>query len=314
MNQAQAAAWSRTAVYLAGRIQDHPEQKPGRAPDMSPPAAAAMRAVLHEVGSMAVSATLAAAAPHWLMLRQLADGDVLTSQADGAAAAHSHKAREGAARRLIENHEDVLRDVTNPSPSLNIIGAPLTQLELERLDIGLAAYADQAMREVARRLLGRRPGSRQLAVPFDPLNHAQAAAWSRTAIYLDGRIQATPDQKPGRTPDMEPHAAAAMKAVLHEVGMSALSGTIAASTADWAMLQHLLEKPVPPAAEAADEEDAREWAAARREAGRRRVVRTSDPQTGVACDPLIVCWEPNQKSADWRSMHPADRVSEPRGV
>ena len=40
-----------TARYLCGRIQSTPEQKPGRAPDMSPAAAAAMKVVLMEVGS-----------------------------------------------------------------------------------------------------------------------------------------------------------------------------------------------------------------------------------------------------------------------
>ena len=38
-----------------------------------------------------------------------------------------------------------------------------------------------------------------------------------TAQYLDGRIQGRPEQKPGRTPDMGPEAAAAMRAVLADL-------------------------------------------------------------------------------------------------
>ena len=108
--------------------------------------------------------------------------------------------------------------MANPSPKQNIIGARLTQLELERLDIGLAAYADQAMREVARRLLGQLPGAEQLEILPDPRNRAQAVAWSQTTKYLAGRIQARPEEKPGRTPDMSVKAAKAMRAVLKEVG------------------------------------------------------------------------------------------------
>ena len=69
--------------------------------------------------------------------------------------------------------------------------------------------ADQALREVARRLLEER---------LDPSTPAMASAWAGMATYLDGRIQGSPDQKPGRTPDMSAAAWAAMTAVLREVG------------------------------------------------------------------------------------------------
>ena len=46
---AQRSAWAATADYLSQRIQDAPLRS-GRAPDMSPAAAKALRAVLHEVG------------------------------------------------------------------------------------------------------------------------------------------------------------------------------------------------------------------------------------------------------------------------
>ena len=80
-----------------------------------------------------------------------------------------------------------------------------------------ACYADQALREVVRRLLGQRPGTEQPEERLDPATPAQAAAWAQTAKYLEGRIQDKPEQKPGRQPDMGAAAGAAMKAVLAEV-------------------------------------------------------------------------------------------------
>jgi len=241
-NQAQAAAWARTASYLDGRIHSKPEEKPGRTPDMGPAAAAAMRAVLHEVGAMAHRATFAATEPHWAMLHRIMDcNKSFLTEADGAAAIHSHVAREEAAAKLIANHRNVLKDVCNPSRDKNIIGVPLTQLELQRVDVGMSMYADQAMRECVRRLLGRCAGSKELEVHFNPYNQAQGAAWVRTAKYLNGRIQANPDEKPGRTPDMGPAAAAAMRDVLHEVGNMAHTATVAAAEPHWSMLKHLLE-------------------------------------------------------------------------
>ena len=79
--------------------------------------------------------------------------------------------------------------------------------------------ADQALREIARRLLGNGEDDEPIAEePIDPWSPAQAAAWAATATYLDGRIQSVPDEKPGRTPDLSTAAAAAMRAVLMEVG------------------------------------------------------------------------------------------------
>ena len=125
-NPAQAAAWAATAEYLDGRIQGHPDQKPGRTPDLAEGAAAAMRAVLHEVGSTPIGESPLTDAAKWAMLEQMVDGDeAFSSQADGVAAAHSHSTRMAAAKKLISNHENVLKDVTNPSPDTNIEGVPL---------------------------------------------------------------------------------------------------------------------------------------------------------------------------------------------
>jgi len=135
------------------------------------------------------------------------------TKVDGAAAAHSPIAREEAARKLIVNHESVLRDVTN--------GNALTQPDLARLPSIAEPFVDQALREVARRLIGRRPGEDCLE-KLQPTT-AALAAWADTAKYLDSRIQATVQEKPGRPPDMSEQAAAAMRAVLWEVGTGAPS-------------------------------------------------------------------------------------------
>ena len=159
-------------------------------------------------------AALASSAPRWEALRRLMDSSTSagsTTLADGAAAQHSHDAREEAARKLITNHEAVVRDVTNPNPK--------SQRQLQRVTEAAAPYVDQMLREVARRLLGRRPALQELEETLDPsVLPAQVEAWAVTARYLRARTQATPDHQPGRKPDMGEGAAAALRAVLEEVG------------------------------------------------------------------------------------------------
>ena len=143
--------------------------------------------------------------PLQMRIRSHGDGSKPT-EADGIAAAHAHPARFEAARKLITNHEMVLGDVTNPSPQ--------TQHELRRVDVFARHYADEALRELARRLLGLSAGDEPIPeLRADPHAPAQVEARAAVAQYLDGRIQATPQQKPGRQPDMSMDAAAAMKAV-----------------------------------------------------------------------------------------------------
>lgn len=242
----QVQAWADMAAYLTGRIQSTPEHKPGREPDMSAAAGMAIRAVLAEVGHMPIAATCAASSGHWQALAKA------LGQADGGfqgrpvvpldvAVDHTVQAREEAARALISNHVNVLKDVTNPSKELNIIGNALTQTELKRVSIGSVIYADEALRETARRLLGRRAGLEEPFARVDLSNDAQVVAWCETADYLDGRIHSHTAQKPGREPDMSPPAAAAMKAVLKEIAAVPITAAIEASGAEWSMLRQLLE-------------------------------------------------------------------------
>ena len=168
---------------------------------MSANAAAAMTAVTIEVGSGSV----------WAGLREMVARGA-SAVVEGTAALHARAAREEAAKAVVTNHFKLLLDVCNPFGSLNIDGKPLTQTEeLTRVSAALATHVDAALREATRRLLGGGPPE-----ALDPSGTA-ARARLACAEYLDGRIQGTAAQKPGRKPDMSDKAAAAFKAVLREV-------------------------------------------------------------------------------------------------
>lgn len=95
-----------------------------------------------------------------------------------------------------------------------------TQAALHRVAPEQKRHVDGFLRELALRLLG---GSDELPahVHLDASKPAQAAAWVASAAYLDARIQSTQEQCPGRTPDMSPASAAAMKAVMAELSCEA---------------------------------------------------------------------------------------------
>jgi len=166
----------------------------------------------------------------WAMLRALLERRGPSVMADGAASEHGRAARDEAARKLIMNHERVLFDLTNT--------APLTQESLRRVSASHADLADEALAEVARRLLGRTEGSHE-ALLLDTLLEKQldmscgpmVQAWSSTAEYLIGRLHSETDQMPTRTPDMSSAAGLAMKAVLHEVGVLHMQDMLRASGA-----------------------------------------------------------------------------------
>ena len=151
----------------------------------------------------------------------------------GATAGHSREACTAAAAKLVANHKAVLYDITHP--------APLTQHTLERLDEGLRPFVDEALCEVARRLLSHRPGNQSIAQRCDPSSGTQIAAWVGTCKYLDGRLQSADAEKPGRTPDMSPEAAKAMRAVLLEVMDEPVAATLNAAAQDWQLAEGLLE-------------------------------------------------------------------------
>lgn len=185
MSSERIRTWAQLASYLEGRIQDTPEQKPGRKPDMSPEAGAAMKAALRE-------------------LVPLGEAEVEV---------HPRAARLDAAYKLCLNFDAVLKDVTNPSADQNIVGVPLTQLELRRVrcasqDNSDASYcaAKRGLREVALRLLEEKAETPE-----------QAEVRTQVAAYLQGRIQDHAEQRPGRQPDMTTREGEAMKKALRSV-------------------------------------------------------------------------------------------------
>ena len=260
-----------TPQSIAPLLPSRPDRN--RKPDMSPQAAAAMKAVMEE---------LAQEAADWAQLHARLDssgsvarvqgpavqmedttarhGSILTQAlrtvmalcspaAEGTAprqprvqetghevgqeaAAHAllRGAREEAARALLSNHARVLRDVTNPSATLNIEQRRLTQRHLQRLPLTDRRYVDRFLRHVVRRLLddddgdSAREEAREERCLLDGGEAArQAVAWTGAATYLDGRIHSKAAQKPGRAPDMSPQAAMALREVLRAVSAEQLA-------------------------------------------------------------------------------------------
>ena len=189
--------WAAVATYLDGRIQATPAEKPGRKPDMSAPAAA-MREVLAQL----------------TQLRAVHDLE---------------EARREAGLKLRGNHARVLLDVCNPSAHLNIDGKPLTQLELVRVSPKHKDLAGEALCEIERRLLGE-------GWSDAPTDEA-AMVWAEVATYLGGRIQGTPEEKPGREPDMSARAATAMREVLQQLASGSQWQTHVAAEALAAKMQ-----------------------------------------------------------------------------
>jgi len=212
----QAQAWVHAATYLEGRMQSTAEQKPGRERDMGPAAADAMFAVMSELSESCAA---------WLSLRSLLDKSDIGSDPEGGVADFPSAAREEAARKLISNQSMVRIDICNPFHNTSIKGNKLTQARsLIRLPYEDSPHVDMFLREVARRLLGRRAGAKRLEVRLDPSNPPQARAWVAAARYFSQRIQSTPQQSPGREPDMGPDAAAALQAVMAD--LSAMSAAL----------------------------------------------------------------------------------------
>merc|ERR1719356_1831373 len=110
-----------------------------------------------------------------------------------------------AAQMLIFNRERVVQDITNPGPT-NIDGKKLTQTNLKRVDPKHVASVDAMVNEVCCCLLGRTTSKKPS--PEDAL------VWAEAAKFLDGRIQGSPSDCPGRNPDMSSGAATALRTML----------------------------------------------------------------------------------------------------
>jgi len=107
-----------------------------------------------------------------------------------------------AARKLISNYQRCVTDATSQSP--------ISQHGLRRVSPANAEYVEQAMREVARQLLG-------LPSAEKPANAESAQVRQTLAAYYEQRTQATDQQCPGRAADMSQEAAAAFVAAVKAV-------------------------------------------------------------------------------------------------
>jgi hypothetical protein len=109
-----------------------------------------------------------------------------------------------AAAALTANKERVVADITNAGPT-NIDGIVLTQTGLGRVDSGEKDSVDKMIVEVCARLQGK-PGTKDCP-----------PVWAAAASYLSKRVQGSPDQMPGRKPDMSSGAAIALCGVLAQI-------------------------------------------------------------------------------------------------
>ena len=159
------------------------------------------------------------------------DAERKDSLASGAAAQHSHAARDEAVRKLLSNHRRCVLDMTNPYAR--------SQAHLARLPLDAQADADAALLEVARRLAGRPFGAASAdleGAPSGPTSAAAAKAWAHALDYLEKRLQVASMPQIGafaeRPPDMSAEAGAALSAVLREVGSLDAVLTLRGGTTD----------------------------------------------------------------------------------
>jgi len=113
-----------------------------------------------------------------------------------------------AAQMLMSNYVRVVQDITNPGPN-NIDGKKLTQTDLKRVDNKNQALVGAMVRDVCCGLVGK-------ATPKS-LTREDALVWAEAARFLSGRIQGTPDEMPGRNPDMSSQAATALRTLLAQM-------------------------------------------------------------------------------------------------
>jgi hypothetical protein len=127
-------------------------------------------------------------------------------QSGAAKALRSVLAKMEAGCKLQANQARVVADITNSSAA-NIEGKLLTQTTLTRVDNKQSV--DSMIKAVCDCLQGK---------PLKKAAGADAAVWSAAATFLSKRVQGEVSDCPGRQPDMSAGAAAALRAVLSEIG------------------------------------------------------------------------------------------------
>jgi len=158
LTSGEAGVWAEAAVFFSGRIQASADAFPGRNADMSPAAAAAMRAALASVANK-------------------------SEKIDAA----SHEASQ----TLISNHVRVVQDITNAGPN-NIDGKKLTQTNLQRVDAKHRMLVGALVREVCCCLVGQ-PTLKPLT-PEDV--QVWAAAASFLSARIQGKSEEMPGRAP----------------------------------------------------------------------------------------------------------------------
>ena len=161
--------------------------------------------------------------------------DAADTVADGAAAKHAPLDRVEAARKMVSNHEVLLKDLTRAD------GPPVSQPALQRLP-GRERDVDAFLKECARRLAGRLP--EQGCRHTKPTSAQQSETWAAAAAYLTARLQVSSRDvakvpgHTGRKRDMSPAAGLAFKAVLAEVAVEEID---CLATSTWGKLTDGLE-------------------------------------------------------------------------
>ena len=85
-----------------------------------------------------------------------------------------------------------------------------------------AHFVDEALYEIACRLLHKRYGVQENRISLNAAKPGQAKAWALAAQFLGKRLQASVADFPGRQPDMGAAPAAEFRAVLAELAGDAL--------------------------------------------------------------------------------------------
>jgi len=130
--------------------------------------------------------------------------DMSEAQAD---ALRTVLAQTEAACKLINNHDVVVKDITNPGP-LGVKGGKLSQSSLRRLDRQHSEKVGAMLRELSSRLLGN-----NIELPAV----SDMSIWIDAAAFFGSRIQGSKEECPRRDADMSIRAARALRTAVGQL-------------------------------------------------------------------------------------------------
>jgi hypothetical protein len=211
--------WAGAARFLSKRVQGSPQEMIGRAPDMSPGAATALRMVLEQISQSEADDMLVMAKAAGFFGSRIQEPDTslpgdcdprgadLTSLA--ALQLRGKLGRMEASYKLTSNRQRVIQDIVNHTPMTIDGTSPVTQSDLERVDPAHQGTVDAMVKSLECLLLGQ-------AVP-GPSTEAEAQVWVQAAVYLSKRIQDDETPMRSRASDMSTNGATAMRQVLGQL-------------------------------------------------------------------------------------------------